>query len=719
MFFQHDTILIRGEPPVHKRVLWVSEDRMYVVVIDVGNPGNWPEILDMREASDLVHSGAWDVAEGERPWHPLDRELSMEHAEKRDADFAVIRDMVETHVPDVFHKMHRSKLLAEAARLHGKSLPTVKKHLLRYFHGGMAKGALVPLWANCGAPGIERVVREDSPKRGRPAAPGHPAGINVLEEHRRLFIQAASLHYARNRKASLSDAFHFCMRRFFMREVEDGLGRTVHVPLDSYAEAGLPRFEQFSYWVQKDVDMAAAARRRMTARVYEMWNRALLGTSTAEARGPCSRFQIDATVIDTYVRSRRDRSQLIGRPTLYVVIDVFSRLIVGIYVGLESPSWVAAMMALANAAAPKPEFCKGFGIDIEEHEWPARHVPAIVLGDRGEIESARIDQVLASFNIAVENAAAYRADWKGIVERRFGLIQAIFRPYVPGYVETDFRQRGARDYRADAVLDINDLTAIIIEAVLYYNNHHEIADYPRHAGMTQDKIPSVPLDMFNWGVTQLSGTPRSPPLERFRFALMPRDEASVTPEGIVHQGRYYTCRKAVEERWFTKARRARFKVDVSYDKRDVDRIYVHDPRAEHGFDVATLTERSRPARAGLSGWEAEAMRLADDLLSANRRLGQEAARADADAAIERIAAGATAKAGGATAASIQSQVGGIRPARAAELVFDRAAEAEAFRPGAATTAAEPGTVLPFPAQAEAADYSQPTLRDRKRAKETE
>lgn len=718
MLFQHDTIRILGEPPVHKRVLWVSGDRMLLAVLDVGDPGSWPEILDMREASDLVRSGAWDVAEGERPWHPPDCDLPREHAGKRDEDFAVIRDMVENHVPDIFHKMRRSKMVSEAARLHGRSLPTVKKHLLRYFHGGMAKGALVPLWGRCGAPGAEREVREDSPKRGRPAAAGHPAGVNITEAHRRLFVQAASLHYARNRKASLADAYHFCMRRFFMREAEDGRGRPLHVPLDDYAESGLPRFEQFSYWVQKDVDLAVVARGRMTARVYEMRNRALLGTSTAEAWGPCSRFQIDATVIDAYVRSRRDRNQLIGRPTLYVVIDVFSRLIVGIYVGLESPSWVAAMMALANAAAPKAEFCKGFGIDIEEHEWPARHVPAIVLGDRGEIESAKIDNVLATFNIAVENAAAYRADWKGVVERRFGLIHAIFKPYVPGYVETDFRQRGARDYRADAVLDIDDLTAIIIEAVLYYNNHHEIADYPRHAGMTQDSVPSVPLDMFNWGVAQLSGTPRSPPLERFRFALMPRDEASVTPEGITYQGRYYTCRKAVEERWFTKARRARFKVAVSYDKRDVDRIYVHDRSAEHGFDVATLTERSRAARAGLSGWEAEGMRLADDRLSANRRAGQEAARADADAAIERIAADAAEKAGAAVDASVRSQVAGIRPARAAELSVDRAAEAEAFRPGAATTADEPATVLPFPPQAEKADHSQPSLRDRKRAKET-
>lgn len=60
-----------------------------------------------------------------------------------------------------------------------------------------------------------------------------------------------------------------------------------------------------------------------------MKRRPLLGNPTAESLGPCSRFQIDATVLDVYVRSRRARRPIVGRPTLYVVIDVFSRLIVG------------------------------------------------------------------------------------------------------------------------------------------------------------------------------------------------------------------------------------------------------------------------------------------------------------------------------------------------------------------------------------------------------
>ena len=39
-----------------------------------------------------------------------------------------------------------------------------------------------------------------------------------------------------------------------------------------------------------------------------------------------------------------------------------------------SPSWVGAMMALANTASDKQAFCKKFGHSIEPEEWPCHHL---------------------------------------------------------------------------------------------------------------------------------------------------------------------------------------------------------------------------------------------------------------------------------------------------------------------------------------------------------
>ena len=100
--------------------------------------------------------------------------------------------------------------------------------------------------------------------------------------------------------------------------------------------------------------------------------------------GPGHRYQIDATIADVYLVSSVDNTRIIGRPVVYCVIDVFSRLICGLYIGLEGPSWLGAMMALDNVIEDKVVFCKNYGIEITNKEWPNSFLPEKILADRGE-----------------------------------------------------------------------------------------------------------------------------------------------------------------------------------------------------------------------------------------------------------------------------------------------------------------------------------------------
>ena len=79
-------------------------------------------------------------------------------------------------------------------------------------------------------------------------------------------------------------------------------------------------------------------------------------------------------------------------------------------------------MALANAASPKIEWCRSFGVEISEANWPCQSLPSALLADRGEMLGPAADTLIQRFGVRVENSAPYRADWKGVVERRFGLI---------------------------------------------------------------------------------------------------------------------------------------------------------------------------------------------------------------------------------------------------------------------------------------------------------
>ena len=149
--------------------------------------------------------------------------------------------------------------------------------------------------------------------------------------------------------------------------------------------------------------------------------RGILGTSTAEVTGPGARGQIDATIADVYLVSRLERRRIVGRPTLYFVLEVFSRMIVGLHVGREAASWVGAMSALVNAASNKVGFCQGYGIGIEPEDWPCQGLPDAILGERAEV-------LVKHFGVRLETTQPCRADPQGIVEKRFDLIQAAFGP---------------------------------------------------------------------------------------------------------------------------------------------------------------------------------------------------------------------------------------------------------------------------------------------------
>lgn len=138
------------------------------------------------------------------------------------------------------------------------------------------------------------------------------------------------------------------------------------------------------------------------------------------------------------------------------------------------------MMALTNMVTPKVEFCRQFGIDISHDDWPSHHAPRMILADRGELMSVRLGaRIVHSLRIQIENTSPGRGDLKSIVERRFGVVPAIFKPFAPGYVKSDFGTRGARDYRRESAMDLTDFTKIVIHAVLEHNREPVDGSLPR------------------------------------------------------------------------------------------------------------------------------------------------------------------------------------------------------------------------------------------------
>lgn len=492
------------------------------------------------------------------------------HRALRDRAFELIASLVED--PDqrvLWSPLERGRLVREQAALMNVDKKVMYRHLKHYWQRGQTKNCLLPRYEDCAGPST-RIKDKRQPgevKRGRKArSHDERPGVNVTSRDLRN-IEHAIKHWYEGSDTPLTKVYDAMCQHCYVSEyaIEDGVPVPLLLPKDQR-----PTYDQFYYWFNKLGGRTASLRARAGDRKYNLLHRPILGR--LEVPGPGALYQIDATVADVYLRSTLDPRRIIGRPVIYMVQDVFSRVVVGLYVGLEGPSWIGAMLALENAFTDKVEFCRRFGFTITEDDWPCHYLCHKILADRGEMLSRWADNLPASLGIHVSNTPPFRADWKGLVERQFGLANDVIH-WVPGKVRK--RERGDRDHRLDAQLDMDDFTQIMIKHVLTYNKHHRMDEYPLAIAMIRDGVSPYPLDLWRWGTKNQSGILREESPDIIRLHLLPGGKARVTREGLRFQGVFYSTPRAVEEKWYVKAGDSgSWDVDIAYDPRDASVIYL-------------------------------------------------------------------------------------------------------------------------------------------------
>ncbi len=589
-----------------ERILWIDEGYVIAFTIDINVKTGFPSpkrVSDIQEAINEGHALKLKTD----PWARIvrDEDLSDKEKEIRDKYWDIISPIV-IQEPSIYYRDQRGSLIKQVIeqynhqRSEGKLIErSVYQFIRRYWQRGKDKNSLLPDYENSGSKGKVRASGEK--KRGRPRKYSHEpeigVGINITEEDKKIFRLAVTKFYHNRKENYLTTAYDLMIKDYYSEETiydENGVKKHILITPDKR-----PTLTQFKYWYdveQGDIRKKIISRRGV--KKYALEHRAITGNSTMETIGPGSRYQIDATIADVFLVSAYNRNWIVGRPVIYVVIDVFSRMITGVYVGLEGPSWIGAMMALANTASDKVAFCKEYGIEIAEDDWACHHIPDAILGDRGELAGMKVETLIPNLGIRIENAAPYRADWKGLVERHFGIIHGHIKPFVPGYIDKDFRERGARDYRLDNKLDIEQFTEIIIKIILYHNNEHYLDKYERDEAMIADDVTPIPRELWQWGIANRSGRLRTIPEDIVKLNLMPTGNATITERGIKFKRMYYTCEKAKNEFWFEKSRsnllsRLEKKLEISYDIRKPDYIYLRSPDGREFEKCCLLESESR------------------------------------------------------------------------------------------------------------------------------
>lgn len=299
-----------------------------------------------------------------------------------------------------------------------------------------------------------------------------------------------------------------------------------------------PSINQFRYFEKKYRKIQNYFISRDGIKDYQKNHRPLLGDGVQEFAPNIGIGMLDSTICDIYLVN--DSGSLIGRPILTVCIDAYSSLCCGYSLSWEGGTYSLRGLML-NVIADKVKYCQQFGISIQKSDWNCDKLPAILVTDMGtEYISENFSQI-AELGVTLVNLPAYRPELKGSVERFFQLIQGYFKPYLKGkgIIETDFQERGSRDYRKDACLTLYQFENILLHCILYYNTKRIIENYPYTVEMIQSQIQPFPSSIWNYGLSQLSVNLIKITSEELILCLLPRTQGIFSRRGLkVNKMRY-------------------------------------------------------------------------------------------------------------------------------------------------------------------------------------
>ena len=314
-----------------------------------------------------------------------------------------------------------------------------------------------------------------------------------------------------------------------------------------------------------------ALRARITARSLRERMKAREGATVAgnhfrqvkvglRTERPLQVVQIDHTKVDIMLVDDATRA-CIGRPWLTLVLDVYTRIVLGLYLSLDAPSATSAALAVAQAVLPKTEWLADRAIGLG---WPAHGLPEIIHVDNGrEFHSRAFERGCQQHGIRIAYRPPATPRFGGHIERLMGTLMRRVQA-LPGSTFSSVAMRGAYDAEAQAVLTFREFERILTLEVLG-PYHNEI-----HTGL--GRTPAAAWADGASGTTRRVAKDATALLHDF----LPFEERIVRRDGIRLFNILYQD-GALAHLVDTGVGKLR----VKYDPRDLSAVFVELPEGEH------------------------------------------------------------------------------------------------------------------------------------------
>ena len=371
-----------------------------------------------------------------------------------------------------------------------------------------------------------------SKKTGHPTMNALGKGVPLTDEIRTYFDEAIK-DFLIGRVKTKKDAYMTMIEKHFINEEETPTGIRVSVLPDNLR----PTLKQFLNYTRVRVPQEEIDKAKTSAREQRNNKRLLLSDNLQGVMGPGDLWEVDECEIDLSLVSVETPSVTVGRPIVYVMIDVYTRMIVAYSVAFDNNSIQGITNCFLNLLDNKQELCNRFGIQIRPDEWPSKILPLRLRSEYGaEYISHAMDEICCKVGIAKELVSPATGSLKGQVEQVFHQIHAAQNSLLEG--KGLIEKRYGSNHHQEATLNINEFEAVLITYIVGHNRKY-MEKYPLTKDMRQQNVEPRPIDLWKYGIL-LNGSPRPITNEAmFRHSLLLPIKASVGRTGISFKGLFY------------------------------------------------------------------------------------------------------------------------------------------------------------------------------------
>lgn len=296
-----------------------------------------------------------------------------------------------------------------------------------------------------------------------------------------------------------------------------------------------------------------------------------------EGNYPLEFVQIDHTPLDIMVVDKTYREPL-GRPYLTLAIDVYSRMIAGVYVSLQAPGYYNVSQCLFNTFTQKDKLLHKYKV---EGEWNICGLPRIIGVDNGaDLVSTDMQRVCDEYGITLMKRPVARPQFGAHVERVLGTINQEVHN-LAGTTFSNVSEKGNYKSDKEAMFTLEELTQWLLHYIV--NIYHK----KYHSGINTTPDDKYMIGIF--GDEENAGTGILPSIieniEDVKISLLPTEFRTVQKDGITLDGiTYYSD---VLRHWIGKrdSKKIKIKHKIKRDPLNIQKIYFYDSELKEYFEV--------------------------------------------------------------------------------------------------------------------------------------